>query len=386
MNQAEEKEKINQKKIESLENNFMAISKALANLQELFYQNMDCLESRVNNRLNLLKDQVSDYSNLSSIEESNQSRIGNLESDILKLESRLAENSRRQLNKTENSDKPLRTRILELEKKVETIENKIYLNVCRCKSTPIISSPKDQYYDIEADSVGKSTPCQHSPGIRPQPENIFIMHPTPENTFSNLDNVFSDSHPTQPNNKPINLPKFDRNGNVHTFLRLFENSMSKASNADKATTVVNCLDTASIELVMPHFTTNHWTFKEAKDAIITEFGNAEQIATKKMEFLGIEFTEGESLADFADQFYASCQYLSGVGSLSEYDSKIAMTNALKPYHKIHIAMLPALVNNYKPINLVQYLKRIGQEFGPPKLSQFKAKSNRLSKEKSVTSN
>ena len=92
-------------------------------------------------------------------------------------------------------------------------------------------------------------------------------------------------------------------------------------------------------------------FKEAKDAIISEFGNAEQIATKKMEFLGIEFTEGESLADFADRFYASCQYLSGVGSLSEYDSKIAMTNALKPYHKIHIAMLPALVNNYKPINL-----------------------------------
>ena len=76
--------------------------------------------------------------------------------------------------------------------------------------------------------------------------------------------------------------------------------MSKASNADKATTVVNCLYTASIELVMPHFTTNHWTFNEAKDAIITEFGNAEQVATKKMEFLGIEFNRGESLADFAD--------------------------------------------------------------------------------------
>ena len=48
-----------------------------------------------------------------------------------------------------------------------------------------------------------------------------------------------------------------------------------------------------------------------------------------MEFSGIEFNEGESLADFADQFYASCQYLSVVGSLSEHDSKIAMTNALK---------------------------------------------------------
>ena len=126
LNQAEEKEKINQKKIESLGNNFMAISKALANLQELFHQNMDRLESRVNNRLNLLKDQVSDYSNLSSIKESNQSRIGNLESDKLKPESRLAKNSRRQLNKTGNSNKPLKTRILELEKKVVTIENKTF--------------------------------------------------------------------------------------------------------------------------------------------------------------------------------------------------------------------------------------------------------------------
>ena len=79
---------------------------------------MDCLESRVNNRLHLLKDQVSDYSNLSSTKESNQSRIGKLESYIQKLEFRLAGNSRSQLNMTGNSKKPQRTRILELEKKV----------------------------------------------------------------------------------------------------------------------------------------------------------------------------------------------------------------------------------------------------------------------------
>ena len=83
---------------------------------------------------------------------------------------------------------------MELERKVDTLENKIYLNTCRCKSTPFISSPKDQYYDIEADSVEKSTPCQHSPGICPQSENIFIMHPTPEKSFSKLDNVLYDSH------------------------------------------------------------------------------------------------------------------------------------------------------------------------------------------------
>ena len=71
----------------------MAIPKALANLQELFYQYMDCLVSRVNNRLNLLKDQVSDYSNLSPIKELYQSKVGKLESDVLKLKSKLAENS-----------------------------------------------------------------------------------------------------------------------------------------------------------------------------------------------------------------------------------------------------------------------------------------------------
>ena len=50
LNQEEEKDKDNQKKIESLENNPVALSKALANHQELFYQNVDCLEGRVNNR------------------------------------------------------------------------------------------------------------------------------------------------------------------------------------------------------------------------------------------------------------------------------------------------------------------------------------------------
>lgn len=39
--------------------------------------------------------------------------------------------------------------------------------------------------------------------------------------------------------------------------------------------------------------------------------------------------------------------MSGVNSLTDFDANTIMTNALQPYDKIHICILPALVKNYK---------------------------------------
>ena len=129
--------------------------------------------------------------------------------------------------------------------------------------------------------------------------------------------------------------------------------MEKASDYEKASTVINCLDTASIDLVMPHLPSFKWTYLQAKTAITKEFGNSKGIATHKMEFLNIQFQEDETLADFSERFYSSAQFLNGVNALSDFDAKIAMTNALKPHDEIHIAMLPALMNNYKTYKLTQ---------------------------------
>ena len=65
--------------------------------------------------------------------------------------------------------------------------------------------------------------------------------------------------------------------------------MEGASDYEKASTVINCLDTASIDFFMPHLPSVKWTYLQAKTAITKEFGNSKSIATCKMEFLNIQF-------------------------------------------------------------------------------------------------
>ena len=67
--------------------------------------------------------------------------------------------------------------------------------------------------------------------------------------------------------KPLNLPDFNQKGNVHTFLQLFEHSMEGASDYEKASTVMYCLDTARIDLVMPHLPSVKWKHLLEKTAI-----------------------------------------------------------------------------------------------------------------------
>ena len=56
-----------------------------------------------------------------------------------------------------------------------------------------------------------------------------------------------------------------------------------------------------------------------------------------------------------------------------------MTNTLKTHDKIHIAMLPALVNNYKTYKLTQYLKYVGHKFTKPPTIKLACNSVRFPK-------
>ena len=118
--------------------------------------------------------------------------------------------------------------------------------------------------------------------------------------------------------------------------------MEGASDYEKASTVINCLDTASLDLVMPHLPRVKWTYLQAKTAITKEFGNLKSIATCKMEFLNIQFQEDDTLANFSERFYSIAQFLNGVNALSDFDAKIDKTNFLKSHDKIHLSMLPPL--------------------------------------------
>lgn len=195
----------------------------------------------------------------------------------------------------------------------------------------------------------------------PKNENIHIVYKENEDKSSSGPSSHCNNKPF----KPLNLPSFDKNGNVATFIRLFENSMYGATDIEKASTIINCLDPASIDLVMPHLPQRQWTYQEVRDAIIIEFNNPEAINTRKMEFSKLMIQEDETLDKFADRYYAECQYLTGVGALSTFDAKIALQHALEPHNQIYIAMIPAFIHNSKPQEFVQYLKRVGQQFGVP---------------------
>ena len=51
--------------------------------------------------------------------------------------------------------------------------------------------------------------------------------------------------------------------------------------------MINILDTASLELVVPKLPNFAWTCQEEKKAITAEFGNQETVATRKTNFLNV---------------------------------------------------------------------------------------------------
>ncbi|KAJ9077855.1 hypothetical protein DSO57_1012678 [Entomophthora muscae] len=116
---------------------------------------------------------------------------------------------------------------------------------------------------------------------------VFVVPPTPEETpcpnfsessaGSSRQNFFActqqDTPPpprrqnadeNAPRFKPMNLPKFDPKGNVHTFIRLFKMLMYGAKNQDKATTLLNQLEAASTDLIIPHMLQNDRSYAPAK--------------------------------------------------------------------------------------------------------------------------
>ena len=61
--------------------------------------------------------------------------------------------------------------------------------------------------------------------------------------------------------------------------------MFGATDREKATIVINFLDTVCVELVMPHLPAKRWSYYEACAAIIAKFGSKAYVATKKDAFM-----------------------------------------------------------------------------------------------------
>ncbi|KAJ9059536.1 hypothetical protein DSO57_1001605 [Entomophthora muscae] len=121
----------------------------------------------------------------------------------------------------------------------------------------------------------EETPCPNcsESSVGASQHNLFIC--TQQDTPPPLRRQNADKN--APRFKPMNLPNFDPKGNVHTFIRLFEMSMYGANNQDKATTLLNQLDAASTDLIIPHMPQNNWSYAAAKQALLYKFGSIARV-------------------------------------------------------------------------------------------------------------
>ncbi|KAJ9076708.1 hypothetical protein DSO57_1023673 [Entomophthora muscae] len=163
----------------------------------------------------------------------------------------------------------------------------------------------------------------------------------------------------------MNLPKFDPKGNVHTFICLFEMSMYGANNQDKATTLLNQLDAASTDLIIPNMPKHNWLYAVAKNVLLYKFGSIAQVTEKKNEFLMISFRKDEIIADFANCFYLEAQILTGSGLLAVNDTHTSLLAVVKLYKALHQTLMLAFQDNFTLDDMVCYLCQCGDTFRPP---------------------
>ncbi|KAJ9079836.1 hypothetical protein DSO57_1031492 [Entomophthora muscae] len=226
----------------------------------------------------------------------------------------------------------LRGAMSELEAQLAEVRSEVQEGRCHCSQVqfsafqvPHNRSGESTTLCQQTSSAYKDDAISFSLGQQSLPP-VFVVPPTPEETpcpncsessaGASQQNFFArtqqDTPPplrrqntdeNAPRFKPMNLPKFDPKGNVHTFIRHFKMLMYSANNQDKATTLLNQLDAASTDLIIPHMLQNNWSYTAAKQALLYKFGSIARVTEQKNKFLTIQFQKDESIANFADQFY-----------------------------------------------------------------------------------
>ncbi|KAJ9074931.1 hypothetical protein DSO57_1001404 [Entomophthora muscae] len=121
--------------------------------------------------------------------------------------------------------------------------------------------------------------------------------------------------------------------------------MYGANYQDKATTLLNQLDAASTDLIIPHMPQNDWSYAVAKKALLYKFGSIARVTEQKNKCLMIQFQKDKSIAEFSDHFYLEAQVLTGSGSLTVHDAHIALRSAVKPYEVLYCTLMTVFQDN-----------------------------------------
>ncbi|KAJ9076425.1 hypothetical protein DSO57_1026448 [Entomophthora muscae] len=172
--------------------------------------------------------------------------------------------------------------------------------------------------------------------------------------YSNLPSqTFLQTPPLQSTSKRFKvgvLPKFDCQGNMNTFLRLYKMATVGAPDTEKAYLIINLLDPMSRDIIMPSLLAGNITYQDIRSAILREFGSTVCMIEHKDLFSDIEFKTNKTLSKFADQFYHKAQVLLGAGAMMEHNTKLAMKNA-----EIYQAMKLFLGQEFTMVQMLDYL-------------------------------
>ncbi|KAJ9057652.1 hypothetical protein DSO57_1020524 [Entomophthora muscae] len=122
-------------------------------------------------------------------------------------------------------------------------------------------------------------------------------------------------------------------------------SIYGANYQDKATTLLNQLDAASTDLIIPHMPKHNWLYAAAKSVLLYKFGSISRVTERKNEFLMISFRKSKTFADFANRFYLEAKILTGSGSLTVHDAHIALRAAVNPYEALYQTLILAFQDN-----------------------------------------
>ncbi|KAJ9076703.1 hypothetical protein DSO57_1023764 [Entomophthora muscae] len=161
------------------------------------------------------------------------------------------------------------------------------------------------------------------------------------------------------------LPKFDYQGNVNTFLRLYKMATVGASDTKKAYLIINLLDPMSREIIMPSLPAGNITYQDTRSAILREFGSTVCMIEFKDIFSDIEFKTNKTLSKFADQFYCEAQVLLGAGAMVEHVAKLAMKDSVKPYQELYWAINLFLDQEFTMVQILDYLCRLEATHNAP---------------------
>ncbi|KAJ9079955.1 hypothetical protein DSO57_1030237 [Entomophthora muscae] len=264
--------------------------------------------------------------------------VSRLSKTTMSVESELCQRSLQM----DNSN--VHNRLARMEAQIQLLETK----GCKCISSSwqTSSSMCTDHYEDAADTSEEEgeQPNRRIPEVfttLPSREP-FTPKATPRARRSYMADRQSTASPCQPTKpaavnkqfKPLNLPKFNKQGNINSFLRLFKMAMRGASNHQKATTLIITLDAISVNLVMPRLPATNWTYQEARQAVLEEFGREDILFTRKSKFGAIKFAPGKTPGGAAPQ-------------------------------ELHRAMAPAYAKGKDILEIVDCLCSHAKTFGPP---------------------